>query len=258
MPASLRTQTSTPPSSPAPLPFERHSSAIAPSNQAPRSGTVIPNRIFVGGIDSKTSERDLAQLFSQHGAVTEVKIILTRTGMSKGYGFVTFETEEDANKMLDDPNRFYINDKKLNISQAVLKHRVPVRVSRNVQEPSHVMPAPSASSYHITPSGHPYTYHNGTAYFPSSNVNPTTHYWPSASGTAMMPPPQPQPIWHQQTYHQYQTPVPPGPEGMDQATNGGIIQPLMPFAGASIPEIVFAKVTVDIEMPQRSRGQRCF
>ncbi|MBZ3874408.1 Protein boule-like, partial [Sciurus carolinensis] len=69
---------------------------------APRYGTVIPNRIFVGGIDFKTNENDLRKFFSQYGSVKEVKIVNDRAGVSKGYGFVTFETQEDAQKILQE------------------------------------------------------------------------------------------------------------------------------------------------------------
>nr|XP_023970006.1 protein boule-like isoform X1 [Chrysemys picta bellii] len=63
---------------------------------APRFGTVIPNRIFVGGIDFKhstvgnkhlhilTNENDLRKFFAQYGCVKEVKIVNDRAGVSKG------------------------------------------------------------------------------------------------------------------------------------------------------------------------------
>uniref|UniRef100_A0A8C3Q718 Protein boule-like n=1 Tax=Geospiza parvula TaxID=87175 RepID=A0A8C3Q718_GEOPR len=69
---------------------------------SPRFGTVTPNRVFVGGIDFKTNENDLKKFFAQYGSVTEVKIINDRAGVSKGYGFVTFETQEEAQKILQD------------------------------------------------------------------------------------------------------------------------------------------------------------
>uniref|UniRef100_A0A670Y4Y3 Boule homolog, RNA binding protein n=1 Tax=Pseudonaja textilis TaxID=8673 RepID=A0A670Y4Y3_PSETE len=54
------------------------------ATSAPRFGTVIPNRIFVGGIDFKTNEYDLRKFFSQYGCVKEVKIVNDRAGVSKG------------------------------------------------------------------------------------------------------------------------------------------------------------------------------
>ncbi|ODM87757.1 Protein boule [Orchesella cincta] len=68
-------------------------------SSAPKFGTLIPNRIFVGGISCQTTEDELMQLFSKFGAVRGTKIILDRAGVSKGYGFVTFETEEEAKRL---------------------------------------------------------------------------------------------------------------------------------------------------------------
>lgn len=66
---------------------------------APKYGTLVPNRIFVGGISANTSVEELAQLFSSYGNVKATKIISDRAGVSKGYGFVTFETEEEAKRL---------------------------------------------------------------------------------------------------------------------------------------------------------------
>lgn len=62
-------------------------------------GTLVPNRVFVGGISANTTEVELAQLFSAYGNVKATKIISDRAGVSKGYGFVTFESEEEAKRL---------------------------------------------------------------------------------------------------------------------------------------------------------------
>lgn len=73
---------------------------------APKHGTVIPNRVFVGGISPTTTEHDLVHLFSNYGNVTGTKIIADRAGVSKGYGFVTFETEDEAKRLQKDVSCF--------------------------------------------------------------------------------------------------------------------------------------------------------
>ena len=40
--------------------------------------------------------------FERYGAVRDVKVIADKSGSSKGYGFVTFEHEEDAKKIIKD------------------------------------------------------------------------------------------------------------------------------------------------------------
>lgn len=74
----------------------------AVNNNAPKYGTVVPKRVFVGGITSTTTEDELCELFSQYGIVKQVKIVVDRGGISKGYGFITFDSEEEAKRLQKD------------------------------------------------------------------------------------------------------------------------------------------------------------
>ncbi|XP_034133102.1 protein boule isoform X2 [Drosophila guanche] len=88
---------------------------------APKYGTLIPNRIFVGGISGDTTEADLTRVFSAYGTVKSTKIIVDRAGVSKGYGFVTFETEQEAQRLQSDGECVVLRDRKLNIAPAIKK-----------------------------------------------------------------------------------------------------------------------------------------
>lgn len=91
-----------------------------PTGPVPRYGTVIPNRVFVGGIEFKTEEEDLHNYFRHFGAVKDTKIIRDKDHSSKGYGFVTFEDPDDAERVRQQES-FILNGKKLNIGPAVRK-----------------------------------------------------------------------------------------------------------------------------------------
>ncbi|MCD5383022.1 RNA-binding protein [Candidatus Gracilibacteria bacterium] len=55
------------------------------------------NKLFVTSIEWSTTEAELTELFSEYGTVTESVIVKDReTGRSRGFGFITFETEESA------------------------------------------------------------------------------------------------------------------------------------------------------------------
>ncbi|XP_028925123.1 protein boule-like isoform X2 [Ornithorhynchus anatinus] len=163
----------------------------------PRFGTVIPNRIFVGGIDFKTNESDLRKFFAQYGAVKEVKIVNDRAGVSKGYGFVTFETQEDAQKILQEAEKLNYKDKKLNIGPAIRKQQVGIPRSS-------LMPA-AGTMYLTTSTGYPYTYHNGVAYFHTPEMTSAPPPWPSRSLSGS-PVVVAQPVYQQPAYH-YQAPA---------------------------------------------------
>ncbi|MFA5770050.1 MAG: RNA-binding protein [Patescibacteria group bacterium] len=60
------------------------------------------NKIFVGSLPWSINNDSLKELFTQYGEVTEAVVIMDReTQKSKGFGFVTFATEESAQKALE-------------------------------------------------------------------------------------------------------------------------------------------------------------
>lgn len=60
------------------------------------------NKLFVGGLPWSINNDSLKELFAQYGEITEAIVIIDRdSGRSKGFGFVTFAKEEDAQKALE-------------------------------------------------------------------------------------------------------------------------------------------------------------
>ncbi|MBP9816078.1 RNA-binding protein [Candidatus Woesebacteria bacterium] len=60
------------------------------------------NKLFIGGIPWSITSEALKELFASYGEITEAIIINDRdTGRSKGFGFVTFVNEDDAQKALE-------------------------------------------------------------------------------------------------------------------------------------------------------------
>jgi RNA recognition motif-containing protein len=59
-------------------------------------------KIYVGNLNYDAGPRDLIELFSKCGHVTEVTIIPNKhePGKSKGFGFVTFENEFELQEAL--------------------------------------------------------------------------------------------------------------------------------------------------------------
>jgi RNA recognition motif-containing protein len=57
----------------------------------------MAKKLFVGGIPWATTSDDLKQLFSAHGSVSTATVITDKmTGRSRGFGFVEFENDSEA------------------------------------------------------------------------------------------------------------------------------------------------------------------
>ncbi|KAJ6827848.1 putative glycine-rich RNA-binding protein [Iris pallida] len=59
------------------------------------------SKVFIGGLSYGTDELLLREAFTKYGEVVEARVIMDReTGRSKGFGFVTFTSEEHASSAI--------------------------------------------------------------------------------------------------------------------------------------------------------------
>ncbi|KAK8515854.1 hypothetical protein V6N12_016160 [Hibiscus sabdariffa] len=59
------------------------------------------SKVFVGGISFQTDDQGLKDAFRQYGEVVEARVIVDReTGRSRGFGFVTYNSTEDASSAI--------------------------------------------------------------------------------------------------------------------------------------------------------------
>jgi RNA recognition motif-containing protein len=59
-------------------------------------------KLYVGNLPWSIRDEQLRELFSQFGEVVEAIVITERhSGRSKGFGFVTFSTDEEAQAAVD-------------------------------------------------------------------------------------------------------------------------------------------------------------
>lgn len=60
-----------------------------------------PRKLFVGGLHPLICELALKEYFEQFGTIKSVNIVKNKFGVSRGFGFVTFEETDSAIKALE-------------------------------------------------------------------------------------------------------------------------------------------------------------
>lgn len=60
------------------------------------------NKLYVGNLPFTVEESQLRGIFSQYGEISDLSLIMDRdTGRPKGFGFITFSTQQSAEKALE-------------------------------------------------------------------------------------------------------------------------------------------------------------
>ncbi|KAI5084444.1 hypothetical protein GOP47_0000613 [Adiantum capillus-veneris] len=83
--------------------------------------------VYVKHLDSTVDERTLKEWFSAHGHVVSTKIIKTPEGNSRGIGFVTYSSPEEAQKAIAEMNGVKLGSKALFVAKAQRKDDRQVR-----------------------------------------------------------------------------------------------------------------------------------
>jgi cold-inducible RNA-binding protein len=81
-------------------------------------------KLYVGNLPYSVDQGQLQELFSEHGDVASVAIITDRdTGQPRGFGFVEYTNDADANKAIESMNGREIDGRTLTVN--VAKEREP-------------------------------------------------------------------------------------------------------------------------------------
>jgi cold-inducible RNA-binding protein len=75
-------------------------------------------KVYVGNLSYETTEAELRELFAAHGTVESVNLITEGGGRSKGFGFVEFRDEKEANAAIAALNGTEVRGRTINVNQA--------------------------------------------------------------------------------------------------------------------------------------------
>lgn len=79
----------------------------------------MAKRLYVGNLPYTTTGDDLKSMFSAAGAVASASVITDKiSGRSKGFGFVEFENDSDADKAIDMFNGKDMGGRPLTVNEA--------------------------------------------------------------------------------------------------------------------------------------------
>jgi RNA recognition motif-containing protein len=91
----------------------------------------MTTKLYIGNLSYDTSADDLRLLFAQAGEVSSLDLITDRaTGQSKGFAFVTYAADADAQNAIRMFEGFTIHDRTMRVSVAKPREEragVPVR-----------------------------------------------------------------------------------------------------------------------------------
>jgi len=84
----------------------------------------MSKKLFVGSLSWDTNDEGLRQAFSPHGTIEEAIVISDRdSGRSRGFGFVTFEDDEAADKAVAALNGTELDGRTIRVDVAQAKER---------------------------------------------------------------------------------------------------------------------------------------
>ncbi len=79
----------------------------------------MQNKLFIGNLDFTVTSDDLKALFAQVGTVQDAVVIMDKmTGRSRGFGFVTMGSDDEAKAAIEKFNQYDLKGRKINVNVA--------------------------------------------------------------------------------------------------------------------------------------------
>ena len=79
----------------------------------------MAKKLYVGNLPFSTTREELTELFSAHGEVVDVNVIIDKfSGRSKGFAFVEMSTEEEAQKAATALDGSTVGERQIKVTEA--------------------------------------------------------------------------------------------------------------------------------------------
>uniref|UniRef100_A0A1A7XEB2 Polyadenylate-binding protein n=1 Tax=Iconisemion striatum TaxID=60296 RepID=A0A1A7XEB2_9TELE len=90
--------------------------------------------VYIKNFGDDMDDERLKELFEKHGKTLSVKVMMDSTGKSRGFGFVSFEKHEDANKAVEEMNGTELNGKTVFVGRAQKKMERQAELKRKFEQ----------------------------------------------------------------------------------------------------------------------------
>ncbi|XP_009071256.1 PREDICTED: polyadenylate-binding protein 4 [Acanthisitta chloris] len=90
--------------------------------------------VYIKNFGDDMDDERLKEMFGKYGKTLSVKVMTDPTGKSKGFGFVSFEKHEEANKAVEEMNGKDINGKMLFVGRAQKKAERQAELKRRFEQ----------------------------------------------------------------------------------------------------------------------------
>jgi len=89
--------------------------------------------VYIKNFGDDMNDERLKELFDKYGKTLSVKVMTDPTGKSRGFGFVSYEKHEDANKAVEDMNGTELNGKTVFVGRAQKKMERQAELKRKFE-----------------------------------------------------------------------------------------------------------------------------
>ena len=79
----------------------------------------MAKKLYIGGLVDDITSPELKEVFEEFGEIVDAKVIKDRyTGNCRGFGFITFKNDEDADKAIEEADGGELDGKKIRVCEA--------------------------------------------------------------------------------------------------------------------------------------------
>jgi len=93
----------------------------------------VPNKtVYVGNLFFEVTGDQLKRVFSRFGTVEEVRLVSDGKGLSRGFGYVTFQNLDDATAAIENLNQQVFEGRRMNVQYHIERERTGSALNKHV------------------------------------------------------------------------------------------------------------------------------